>query len=78
MFFIEGEASFPKLVLEFAEFLKYYSLNRLSIFNYPTCVGLQYGLKLFKKLGFSQNLAFLFVVRCQNSYLFSTDEISVC
>lgn len=61
------EASIPKLVLQFAEFLKYYFLNRLSIFYLPTCVGLQYGLKFLQwcyhliKTRFSSMFSFVFV-----------------
>ena len=33
----------PKLQGYFAEFLKYYSSNHISVLNLPTCVGLQYG-----------------------------------
>jgi len=50
------EASFPRLVLEFAEFLKYYYLNRLSIFYLSTCVGLQYGLKSTQNFSFYLSL----------------------
>src|SRR5260364_217662 len=46
---------FPKLRVQFAEFLLPSSLKRFRIFILPTCVGLRYGLVRLKLRGFSWN-----------------------
>lgn len=57
-------------MLNFAEFLKYYFLNRLSIFYQSTCVGLQYGNLVLKVLKFLFTIIKLYNFKTNKIYNF--------
>ena len=74
-----GVPFFPKLQSHFAEFLKHYSSNHLSILNPLTCNGLKYGKAsaILLILNTFQKKLSLRILKTAQTYLFAVENLKL-